>query len=162
MNYQSRVSHLSLAPLVNHVEHVCLEGLGCFVIEPCECVFVWSHMYLSIIHTLSHFLLKLWWLDSPLTTRPSPCFWLNRLSSKTMQMHQDSLFKICCPQAIQSTLMLATQTVGPRSQPEIDSPKKLCRGHWNYLLSWLRKLRRQVRQTPSAHLWLTQKIMQLS
>lgn len=55
MKGQSRVSRLLLVVSVSHVEYVCLDGLSCFVIESCECVFVWSPMHLSIIHTLSHF-----------------------------------------------------------------------------------------------------------
>jgi len=39
INDQSQVSHLSHAPSVKHVEHVCLYVLGRFVIESCECVF---------------------------------------------------------------------------------------------------------------------------
>ena len=39
INDQSKVSHLSLAPLVSHVEHVCLDGLSHLIIESCKCVF---------------------------------------------------------------------------------------------------------------------------
>lgn len=39
INDQSRLSDLSLAPSVSHVEHVCLDVLSRFVIESCECVF---------------------------------------------------------------------------------------------------------------------------
>lgn len=54
MNSQSWVSHLSFAPSVSHVENVCLDGLGHFIIKSCECVFIWSPMHLLIIHTISH------------------------------------------------------------------------------------------------------------
>lgn len=60
MNGQLQVAHLSLASSVSHVEHVCLDGLSRFDIKSCECVFSWSPMHLSIIHTLIHFC---WSLD---------------------------------------------------------------------------------------------------
>jgi len=40
---------------------------GRLIINSCECVFLWSPMHLSIVHTLSHFLLRLWRPDSSLT-----------------------------------------------------------------------------------------------
>jgi len=39
INDKLRVSHLSLAPSVSHVEHVSLDVLSRFIIESCECVF---------------------------------------------------------------------------------------------------------------------------
>ena len=39
MNGQLRVSRLLLPPSINHVEHVCLDGLSRFVIESYDCVF---------------------------------------------------------------------------------------------------------------------------
>ena len=131
---------------------------GCFFVKSCECVFVWSLMHLSIVHTLSHFCWKLWRPDSPLTVGPSPYHWLDRISTRTMQKHQDSLFNLRFPQAIQSTLVLATSIVGLGSHPGTDSPQNFHKGHWSHLLNWLRKLCRHTRQTPSSRPYLHHKI----
>jgi len=54
-NDQSQVSQLSPTPLICHVVHMYLDGLSCLVINSCKCAFTRSHMHLSFIHTLSHF-----------------------------------------------------------------------------------------------------------
>lgn len=55
INDQSRVLQLSLTPSISHVEYVCQVGLSRLVIKSCWCVFVRSHLHLSLVHTLSHF-----------------------------------------------------------------------------------------------------------
>lgn len=138
INDQSQVSHLSLVLLVNHVEHVCMDVLSCFVIEACECVFSWSYIHLSIMPTLSHF------VEVLKTRLPSDSRTIIPPSTRSTitQKHQASLSKLWWSQEIQSAFMLTTWTVAPDSHLGTDSPQKLHRGYWPYLLCWLGKLRR--------------------
>jgi len=141
MNDQSWVSHLSLEPLVSHVEHVCLDGL---VVSSSSHVSVCSYDYLCIFKLLIYLVIFAEVLMTiPLTcSRAITLFYLNQLSTGTVKKHQASLFKLRCLQAIQTTLMLVTRTIRLDSHPGIDSPQNLHRGHWPHLLNWLRKLRR--------------------
>ena len=53
INHKGRTCRLTLS--MNHVDHVCLNGLSRLIVKSCECVFAWSPMHLSTIHTLSNF-----------------------------------------------------------------------------------------------------------
>ena len=143
---------------VSHTKCCFLDGSRHIFVESCwVCVRKATH---AQVHSFTHLvtLLKFWWPNSPLTIEPSPHHWLNRLSPRTTQKHQASHFMLCCLQEDQSTFMLVNWRVWPGIHLGTDSPQKLCRGFRPFPLYWLRKLCREVRQTPSSHPYLPQKI----
>ena len=56
INEQSITSVVLVTHIIGQSCWTCVSGwFGHFLIKSCECVFLWSPMHLSIVHTLSHF-----------------------------------------------------------------------------------------------------------
>lgn len=123
MNDQSRVSLLSFAPSVSHVEHVYLDGL---VISSSSHASVCSYHHVCIFWLFTHLviLLKVGWPDSSLTTRPSPTFRLDQLSTRTAQKHQASPFKLRCRKHINQLSCWPPRQSDPTVTPRL-TPLKI-------------------------------------
>jgi len=92
--------------------------------------------HICIFHSFKQLaiLLKFRRPDSPLPTRPSPQHWLDRLSPRIVQTHQESHFKLHFPHAYQLAFKLVDQRIWPGSHLEAHSPQNLCRGYRPFLL----------------------------
>lgn len=114
------------------------------------------------IHLLTHLviLLKFWWSDHPLTARPPPCNRLDRLSPRIAQKCPTIHFNLRWLQADHPALMLVNRRVWLGSHPGTHSPQNFCKSYRYFLLRYMRKLRRHVRQTPNVCPCLPSRIVQ--
>jgi len=118
-------------------------------------------LHLSLVHTLGHFAKVL------TTCLPSNSRTITPLSTRSIVTQKNAeapskSFQVALPASNSNNLHAGHPKSWTRQRPGTDCPIKLRRGCWPCPLCWLRKLRRQVGQTPSAHPCLLQKIAQFS
>lgn len=123
--------------MINHKCHACHSHRHLVLLSMCVWM-VWvvsssshvgvclqDHMCIFYSFTNLVILLKFRWSNSPLTARPSPHHWLNRLSTREKQKHQEIHFKLRCLQTINQPSSWSKRGFDPAATPGL-IPLKNC------------------------------------